>query len=83
MMRLDPDGLRRWRERELMTRNDLAYKSGVSYATVCSVENGKRVGMISLRKILECMDMDWIEADNLGLIIHDAPDGPGKEPRNE
>lgn len=59
--------LKQIREAEGMTREELAYKSGVGYHMISAIENGKRnPSLKNAEKIAEALD---ITVDSLILIL--------------
>ena len=78
-MRMDPALFKKCRERLLMSRTDVAYKSGVSYGSVCSIENGGRVGVSTMSRLLAALDMDLGEALEAGILIDEDLEAPPAE----
>lgn len=54
--------LKDWRQRRLLTQEDLAKKSGVGTATIARIEAGQGARLSTLRKLAEALD---VTADQL------------------
>jgi transcriptional regulator with XRE-family HTH domain len=54
--------LKEWRQRRLLTQDDLAKKSGVGSATIARIEAGQGARLSTLRKLAEALE---ITADQL------------------
>ena len=52
--------LRAWRQRKLLTQNELSARAGVSVATISAVECGKHVnlGIGTIRKLAHALDVE-------------------------
>ena len=55
------NSLRRYRERILMSKSELARKAGVSPLTIARLEKGKNCHLSTKRKILLALDLDISE----------------------
>ena len=54
--------LRRWRQRRLLTQEELAEKAGVGVATIARIEAGQGARLSTLRKLAQALD---VTADEL------------------
>ena len=55
------NSLRRYRERILMSKSELARKAGVSALTITRIEKGKGCHLATKRKILLALNLDLSE----------------------
>ncbi len=55
------NSLRRYRERILMSKSELARKAGVSALTIARIEKGKDCHLSTKRRILLALDLDLSE----------------------
>ncbi|MDA0635521.1 helix-turn-helix transcriptional regulator [Nonomuraea sp. MCN248] len=73
--------LRRWRERALLTQEDVAERSGLSVRTVRRLEGGglPRARSTSLRLLGEALGLDHAERERMAAVAHGAARVTGKD----
>lgn len=49
--------LKEWRQRRLLTQDDLAKKSGVGTATIARIEAGQGARLSTLRRLAEALEI--------------------------
>ncbi len=69
-----PNGVRRFRERQLLTKAELARKAGISPLTIARIESGQECRVDTMRKIILALGLRPTDRDK----VFGRPRGRGR-----